>query len=80
MLYACTYLAFYVYIHCSPQNYFKKIWNFVEFLSTTGAILEFILQQTVISDSSDVRAAVIPYLPILYNVHVYENTQRFSTN
>lgn len=44
-----------IHMHCCPQNYFKKIWNFVEFLSTSGAILEFILQQTVISDNSDVR-------------------------
>jgi hypothetical protein len=34
-----------------PVNYFKKFWNFVEFLSTTGAIIEFILQLTVLKDS-----------------------------
>ncbi|CAI8010565.1 Voltage-dependent L-type calcium channel subunit alpha-1C [Geodia barretti] len=38
-----------------PVNYFKNLWNFLEFLSTTGALLEFILQQTVISDGSDFR-------------------------
>jgi voltage-dependent calcium channel L type alpha-1D len=36
-----------------PVNYFKNVWNFVVFLSTTGAVLEFVLQQTVISDNSD---------------------------
>ena len=42
------------HISSNTQNYFKKLWNFVEFLSTTGAIIEFILQLTVLKDS-DVR-------------------------
>ena len=38
-------------LYCCTQNYFKKIWNFVEFLSTAGAIIEFLLQHTLIKGS-----------------------------
>ena len=58
---ACFLFSFFISFLCSvvlyahdfhvSQNYFKKFWNFVEFLSTTGAIIEFILQLTVLKDS-----------------------------
>ena len=57
-------------MQCS-QNYFRNLWNFLEFLSTTGALLEFILQQTVISSNSAVRTHSCAYIHLHNTVYMH---------